>query len=101
MDVSRASRLLVLTDGYSTEPLHDIAERLTQQHVPLDYRLLTPGVGCTMYASPILYCHLGCKRQWCKGGLKSLKMNEELRWCQNSYFNGDLLITSDGPQNYD
>ncbi len=43
MDASRASRLLVLTDGYSTEPLHGIAERLAQQHVPLDYRLLTPG----------------------------------------------------------
>ncbi len=41
MDEARASRLLVLTDGYSTEPLHDIAERLAAQHVPLDYRLLT------------------------------------------------------------
>jgi hypothetical protein len=39
--------------------------------------------------------------QWCKGGLKSLKMNEKLRWCQNSCFNGDLLITSDRLQNYD
>ena len=43
MDASRASRLLVLTDGYSTEPLRDLAESLAQQHVPLDYRLLTPG----------------------------------------------------------
>lgn len=43
IDASRASRLLVLTDGYSTEPLHGIAEQLVQQHVPLDYRLLTPG----------------------------------------------------------
>ncbi len=42
MNPSRASRLLVLTDGYSTEPLHGIAEQLAQQHVPLDYRLLTP-----------------------------------------------------------
>ncbi|ETX04228.1 MAG: hypothetical protein ETSY2_30005, partial [Candidatus Entotheonella gemina] len=42
MDTSRASRLLVLSDGYSTEPLHDIAERLAQYQVPLDYRLLTP-----------------------------------------------------------
>ncbi len=42
MDASRPSRLLVLTDGYSTEPLHGIAEQLAQQHVPLDYRLLTP-----------------------------------------------------------
>ena len=43
MDASRASRLLVLTDGYSTEPLRHLAESLAQQNVPLDYRLLTPG----------------------------------------------------------
>lgn len=43
MDTARSSRLLVLTDGYSTEPLNGIAEQLTQQGVPLDYRLLTPG----------------------------------------------------------
>ena len=41
-DPSRASRLLVLTDGYSTEPLQRLAEPLAQQRVPLDYRLLTP-----------------------------------------------------------
>ncbi|WP_050029814.1 VWA domain-containing protein [Verrucomicrobium sp. BvORR034] len=36
---SRASRLLVLTDGFSTEPLDGLAERLREQGVPLDYRL--------------------------------------------------------------
>ncbi|WP_075090534.1 hypothetical protein [Verrucomicrobium spinosum] len=36
---SRASRLLVLTDGFSTEPLDGLAERLREQRVPLDYRL--------------------------------------------------------------
>lgn len=35
----RASRLLVLTDGYSTEPLDGLTERLGSQGVPLDYRL--------------------------------------------------------------
>jgi uncharacterized membrane protein len=33
-----ASRLLVLTDGYSTEPLDGLTERLVKQGVPLDYR---------------------------------------------------------------
>jgi hypothetical protein len=42
MDSARASRILVLTDGYSTEPLVGLAERLTAQQVALDYRLL-PG----------------------------------------------------------
>jgi uncharacterized membrane protein len=35
----RASRLLVLTDGYSTEPLDGLADRLTSQGVPMDFRL--------------------------------------------------------------
>ena len=44
MKSNRASRLLLLTDGYSTEPLSGISERLVQQQVPLDYRLLSfPG----------------------------------------------------------
>ena len=41
MPPEQASRLLVLTDGYSTEPLDGLAERLTKQKVPLDYRLVT------------------------------------------------------------
>lgn len=39
LDPQRASRLLVLTDGASTEPLEGLAERLSAQQVPLDYRL--------------------------------------------------------------
>lgn len=38
----RTGRLLVLTDGYSTEPLGGLAERLQRQGVALDYRLITP-----------------------------------------------------------
>ncbi len=41
MRPDRAARLLVLTDGYSTEPLDGLPERLTRQEVPLDYRLAT------------------------------------------------------------
>ena len=42
MGRDRASRLLALTDGFSTEPLTDIGERLIRQGVSLDYRLVTP-----------------------------------------------------------
>ena len=42
MNRGRAARLLVLTDGFSTEPLTGLAERLTRQGVSLDYRLSTP-----------------------------------------------------------
>ena len=37
----RAARLLVWSDGYSTEPLANVAERLIRQEVPLDYRLVS------------------------------------------------------------
>lgn len=40
MASDRASRLLVLSDGYSTEPFDDLAERLSDQEIPLDYRLV-------------------------------------------------------------
>ncbi len=40
MSPDRAARILVVTDGYSTEPLSDAAERLNRQEVALDYRLL-------------------------------------------------------------
>lgn len=39
MPKDRSSRLLALTDGYSTEPLTNVGELLVRQHVPLDYRL--------------------------------------------------------------
>jgi hypothetical protein len=38
MEPDRTSRILVLTDGFSTEPLEEMAERLAKQSVPLDYR---------------------------------------------------------------
>lgn len=38
----RAARLLVFTDGFSTEALGEIGERLVRQGVGLDYRLVTP-----------------------------------------------------------
>lgn len=37
----RASRLLLVTDGFSTERLAGLGERLVEQRVPLDLRLLT------------------------------------------------------------
>ncbi|MEX2579775.1 MAG: VWA domain-containing protein [Verrucomicrobiales bacterium] len=40
MDPVRHNRLLVFTDGFSTEPLTGVAEKLLNQGVPLDYRLL-------------------------------------------------------------
>ena len=40
MKDDRAARLLVLTDGYSTEPLSGLVSRLRAQQVALDYRLL-------------------------------------------------------------
>ena len=42
MAPDRAARLLALTDGFSTEPLSDVSDRLLEQGVPLDYRLVTP-----------------------------------------------------------
>ena len=36
----RASRLLVLTDGYSTDSLNGLSSKLKKQNVPLDYRLV-------------------------------------------------------------
>lgn len=37
---NRPTRLLVLSDGYSTEPLTGMAEKLTRQGVELDYRIV-------------------------------------------------------------
>ena len=41
----RPSRVLVFTDGYSTEPLTGVAEKLSRAGVPLDFRLLTDAQG--------------------------------------------------------
>jgi uncharacterized membrane protein len=40
MDPKRHNRLLVFSDGYSTEPLADVAAKLIAAGVPLDYRLV-------------------------------------------------------------
>ncbi len=39
IEPDRASRLLVLTDGYATEPLGPAAEQVLRSGVPLDFRL--------------------------------------------------------------
>ena len=40
MEPTRHNRILLFTDGYSTEPLGDLAGKLIAQGVPLDYRLV-------------------------------------------------------------
>ncbi len=40
MDPGRHNRILLFTDGYSTEPLTGVAEKLIREGVPLDYRLV-------------------------------------------------------------
>ncbi len=42
VDPSKAARLLLLTDGFSTEPLDDLGAALAARRIPLDYRLVTP-----------------------------------------------------------
>ncbi len=37
---NRPTRILLLTDGYSTEPLSGLSERLVKENVPLDIRFL-------------------------------------------------------------
>ncbi len=41
----RPARVLVFTDGYSTEPLAGVAEKLARAEVPLDFRLLSAAKG--------------------------------------------------------
>ncbi|MEY2880656.1 MAG: hypothetical protein RLZZ15_3036 [Verrucomicrobiota bacterium] len=41
MAAGRAARLLVITDGFATEPLGVAAEKILRSGVPLDFRLLT------------------------------------------------------------
>ncbi len=38
----RNTRLLVATDGYATEPIAPLMQRLLAQEIPLDYRIATP-----------------------------------------------------------
>lgn len=44
MRPERAGRLLVLTDGFSTEPMEDLSDRLLRQRVAMDYRLARASV---------------------------------------------------------
>lgn len=39
-DAKRPSRVLLFTDGYSTEPLQEAAAHLQERGIPLDYRLI-------------------------------------------------------------
>ncbi len=48
MDRRRSNRLLLLGDGYNTEPLTELVEPLANRRVALDYRL-TVGEGVTDY----------------------------------------------------
>jgi hypothetical protein len=43
MGAGRPARLLVLSDGFATEPLGEVAEKILRRGVPLDYRLLGQG----------------------------------------------------------
>lgn len=45
MNEGRPARILVLSDGFSTEPLGEVAEKVLRRGVPLDYRLLGDGLG--------------------------------------------------------
>ncbi|MEM7601891.1 MAG: hypothetical protein AAF357_10815, partial [Verrucomicrobiota bacterium] len=40
MEADRHHRILLFTDGFSTEPLDGVAEKLVNSEVPLDFRLL-------------------------------------------------------------
>ena len=45
MDLNKHNRILAFTDGYSTEPLTGITEKLLKEGIPLDYReLISPDV---------------------------------------------------------
>ena len=44
MAADRAARLLLITDGFATEPLGPAAEKVLRSTVPLDFRLLTESV---------------------------------------------------------
>ena len=39
-DEKRPSRVLLFTDGYSTEPLHEAASQMQARGIPLDFRLI-------------------------------------------------------------
>jgi Mg-chelatase subunit ChlD/uncharacterized membrane protein len=42
-DKDRPARVLLFTDGYSTEPVHEAAEQLRARGIPVDFRLINNG----------------------------------------------------------
>ena len=38
---NRPARIVIFTDGYSTEPLHEVADKLSAQGIPVDFRLVS------------------------------------------------------------
>ncbi len=42
MDKTRTNRVLMVTDGYSTQPLDVITARLIEEKIPVDYRIAAP-----------------------------------------------------------
>ncbi len=40
-DANRPSRIVIFTDGYATEPLHEVANKLSEQGIPVDFRLIS------------------------------------------------------------
>ena len=53
MREGRPARLLILSDGYSTEPLAGVAEKVLRRGVPLDYRLLGEGLGADVRVAAV------------------------------------------------
>ncbi|HEY2341784.1 MAG TPA: hypothetical protein VGH90_02085, partial [Chthoniobacteraceae bacterium] len=49
----RLARILILTDGYSTEPLTDIVRPLIKSGVPVDYRLLVDKSGADFQVAEV------------------------------------------------
>lgn len=54
LDRKRPSRLLLLTDGYATEPLGAAGEKLLRSGVPLDYRLMGTDPGADFRISNLV-----------------------------------------------
>ena len=38
---NRPARVVIFTDGYATEPLHEVANKLSEQGIPVDFRLVS------------------------------------------------------------
>lgn len=53
LEKDRLARILLLSDGYATEPLTAVAEPLVKSGAPLDFRLLVPKPGADFRAASI------------------------------------------------